>query len=443
MKYSILIFFFSLRVIAASAQVEMNPKKISFGEFTQASERVIDVLVKNNSSKTEYLLRSKFSNDFEVIFSDKKIEPGGQIVVRIQFNPRVKGKFSEVAELYFASMTVPMQLPITADVKYVNVNGNTPCPSFAERAADCCSQNFFFVEMYDAKTKAPIEGGIFKVEEEGFLHLKLKTNREGKVSNEARIGFYELIAEAKGYTSQRKVSYINAMNSRFVFYLEREEEQEQEQEREQEQEQEEELELEQEQELEPESVVLPESKFRPNNVVFLLDVSGSMGVGDKLELMQLSLEELVSVLRSIDRVALVSYANNAQVLVNTATGDQKRQVLEAVKQIKTGGKTSGAKGFKKSFQMLRKSLVAEGNNQLVVVTDGAFAVEDQKAIEKIVKQASRKGFKTTVVAIKANSYAKDYLGLVSQLGNGSFLQIEDLSSAKTILVEEVKKQSAK
>lgn len=428
MKQIFLAIWISFTFLQGNAQLEINPRKISFGEFVQGSDRVVDILVKNNSNKTELLLRSKFSHEFEVIFSDKKIEPGGQMVVRLQFNPRAKGKFSDVGELYFASMNVPIQIPISADVKYVNVNGNTPCPSFSERAADCCSQNFFFVEIYDAETKQPIEGGVFKVEEDGYLHLKLKTNKDGKVSNEARIGFYLLTAEAKGYKSQQKTSYINSINSRFVFYLEREREQEQERE---------------EQDLVEESVLLPESKFRPNNVVFLLDVSGSMGVGDKLELMQLSLNELLDVLRPVDRVALVSYANNAQVLVGTTSGANKSSVITSVGDIKTGGKTSGAKGFKKSFQMLRKSLISEGNNQLVVITDGAFAVEDQKAIEKIVKQSARKGFKTTVVAIKANSYAKDYLGLVSQLGNGSFLQIEDSNSAKAILVEEVKKQSAK
>lgn len=428
MKQFFLAIWISFTFLQGNAQLEINPRKISFGEFVQGSDRVVDILIKNTSNRTELLLRSKFSHEFEVIFSDKKIEPGGQMVVRLQFNPRAKGKFSDVGELYFASMNVPIQIPISADVKYVNVNGNTPCPSFSERAADCCSQNFFFVEIYDAETKQPIEGGVFKVEEDGYLHLKLKTNKDGKVSNEARIGFYLLTAEAKGYKSQQKTSYINSINSRFVFYLEREREQEQERE---------------EQDLVEESVLLPESKFRPNNVVFLLDVSGSMGVGDKLELMQLSLNELLDVLRPVDRVALVSYANNAQVLVQTTSGDNKTSVITSVTDIQTGGKTSGAKGFKKSFQMLRKSLISEGNNQLVVITDGAFAVEDQKAIEKIVKQSARKGFKTTVVAIKANSYAKDYLGLVSQLGNGSFLQIEDSNSAKAILVEEVKKQSAK
>lgn len=417
------------------AQIDVHPQRIAFGEFTESSDRVVDIIVKNNGTRTDFLLRSTFSHEFEVLFSDKKIEPGGQITIRIQFNPRAKGKLQEVAELYFASMTTPVQIPITADVQYVNVNGNMPCPDFSQRIADCCAQNFFFVEIYDAETKKPIEGAIFKLEEEGYLHLKLRTNKDGKVSNEARIGFYELIASAEGYISQRKDSYVNFVNSRFVFYLERDASLPANGE--------EDPELPEEEITADLSEFLPESAFKPNNVVFLLDISGSMGTGDKLDLMKLSLNELIGILRDVDRMALISYANNAQVLVPTSPGSQREEVLTVVEGIKTGGKTSGAKGFRKSFQLLKKSKIEEGNNQLIVITDGAFAAEDQKAIEKLVKQAANKGFKTTLVAIQANSFAKDKLGLVSQLGNGSFLQIEDKASATVILVDEVRKQSAR
>ena len=121
MKHLIFFICFCIASLVGNAQLEVNPGKISFGEFVEGSDRVVDILVKNNSNKTELLLRSKFSHEFEVIFSDKKIEPGGQMVVRLQFNPRAKGKFSDVCELYFASMNVPILIPISADVKYVNV----------------------------------------------------------------------------------------------------------------------------------------------------------------------------------------------------------------------------------------------------------------------------------------------------------------------------------
>lgn len=445
-KIALLIFhFIFLMGGGADAQLAVNPQKLNFGEVTKDTDMVVDIIVENKSGKPDLLLRSTFSNEFEVKFSTKQLEPNGQLVVRLKFNPRKKGIFQEVGELYFASMTTPIQIPITAKVLYVNVNGNTPCPDFSTRAADCCSKNFFLVEVYDADTNEPIEGAFVRLEEEGYLHLRLKTNKEGKVSNEARIGFYELSAEKDGYEKKMISSYVNNANAKFVFYLKRNSSFKEETR--------EEVVIKEEPITDPEvveevvvsevSVELPVDRFAPNNVVFLLDISGSMGVGDKLELMQYSLQELVSVLRGVDQMALVSYAGDATVLQATTSGSNKQALREIVAGIKTGGKTSGAKGFKKAYQLLQKSKIQGGNNQLIVITDGAFAVEDQKDIEKMVKRYAAKGYETTVVAIEANNFAKDKLGLVSQLGNGSFLQVEDKTSAERVLIEELKKQSAK
>lgn len=447
LRISLLILhFIFLMGGGADAQLAVNPQKLNFGEVTKDTDMVVDIIVENKSSKPNLLLRSTFSNEFEVKFSTKQLEPNGQLVVRLKFNPRKKGVFQEVGELYFASMTTPIQIPITAKVLYVNVNGNTPCPDFSTRVADCCSKNFFLVEVYDADTNEPIEGAFVRLEEEGYLHLRLKTNNEGKVSNEARIGFYELSAEKDGYEKKMISSYVNNANAKFVFYLKKKNPAKV-------LKTEEDVVIKEKPITEPETVEevvvsevsteLPVDRFVPNNVVFLLDISGSMGVGDKLELMQYSLQELVSVLRGVDQMALVSYAGDATVLQATTSGSNKQALREIVAGIRTGGKTSGAKGFKKAYQLLQKSKIQGGNNQLIVITDGAFAVEDQKDIEKMVKRYATKGYETTVVAIEANNFAKDKLGLVSQLGNGSFLQVEDKTSAERVLIEELKKQSAK
>ena len=432
-----IVFFILLCSSDFTAQLRISPEKINFGEFTRDSEAVVDIIVENVGSKTDYLLRSTFSTSFEVRWTDKKIEPGQQIVIRIKFNPRAKGNFKEVAELYFASMDKPIMLPIEADVKYVNVNGSTPCPDFNSKVADCCAQNFFIVEVYDAETKKPIEEAFVKLEEDGYLHLKLKTGEDGKVSQSAQIGFYNLIAEKPGYISQVKTSYVNNANSKFIFYLEKDpnykpniivpEEV---------------IEI-LEQPIEKDTSAFSVDQFSANNIVFLLDISGSMGVGDKLSLMKYSLNSLVEILRPVDEVAMISYANEAKVLLPTTGGDHKSEMIELVDGIVTGGKTSGGKGFKKAFQLIKKNYIEGGNNQLIVITDGAFAIDDQKVIEKLVAKAAKKGIVTTVVAIESNSFAKEKLLLVSQAGKGSLLLIEDEQSADRILIEEIKKQSAK
>jgi Ca-activated chloride channel family protein len=234
-----------------------------------------------------------------------------------------------------------------------------------------------------------------------------------------------------------KSSYVNNANSKFIFYLEKDpnykpniivpDEV---------------IEI-VEQPIEKDTSAFSVDQFSANNIVFLLDISGSMGVGDKLSLMKYSLKSLVEILRPVDRVAMISYANEAKVLLPTTSGDHKSEMIELVDGIVTGGKTSGGKGFKKAFQLIKKGYIEGGNNQLIVITDGAFAIDDQKVIEKLVAKAAKKGIVTTVVAIEPNSFAKEKLLLVSQAGNGSLLPIEDEQSAERILIEEIKKQSAK
>lgn len=441
-------FLFSLVVSmfchSMNGQIMVNPSKIAFGDFGKQSEKIVDIIVENKTGKSDFLLRSVIGVDFEVKFTTKTLDPYGQMVIRLQFNPRQKGEFREVIELYFASMTEPLKIPVTANVQYVNINGNTPCPDFGTRPPDCCSSNWFIVEVYDAQTLQPIEKARVRIEEDGYIHLNLQTTKEGKVSQTARIGFYSIVVDKKGYKAQTQTSYINNLNGLFKFYLERDASFEEKEEVIEEVVIEETDPIEEEV-AEPmeESATLPESQFAPNNVVFLLDISGSMGIGDKLDLMKYSLSELVSILRGVDKVALISYANEAKILQASTSGSNKSELLNQVENINTGGKTSGAKGFKRSFQMLQKNKIEGGNNQLIVITDGAFAIEDQKAIEKLVKKYQKKGYTTTVVGIKANSYAKDNLEFVSELGNGSFLQIEDKSSAEAVLIEELKKKSAK
>lgn len=416
------------------SQLVVSPQKISFGEVTKESLKVVDIIIENKSNKSDVLLSSSFGVDFEVKFLSKTVGPNDRMIVRVQFNPREKGMFTEVAELFFASQKEPILVPITANVKYVSVNGYLPCPDFSQRPADCCSSNLFMVEVYDEITKAPIQEAIVKIEEQGYIQLRLKTNSSGKVSNELRIGFYDLVVSANGYHSETRTGYINHTNAHFVFYLKRKKEQ-----------------VVVEEIITSEIIdtssqvneVLPRNEFRANSIVFLLDISGSMGNGDKLYLLQNGLLELTAVLRDIDQMGLVSYAGDAKILIDLDHYSGKQEVEQVLTSLKTGGKTNGAKGFKKSFQLLKKHRLKDGNNQLIVITDGAFSVEDQVEVEKQVIKASKKGYVTSILAIKPNTFAIENLSNVASRGGGRLLIADGEKSASDLLIEELQNRSRK
>jgi Ca-activated chloride channel family protein len=431
--------------VHANAQIEVNPKAIHYGTLVKGSNRVVDLYIENKTNTKQAILRATFSHEFETLYTAREMGPGGSMGIRIKINPRLKGKFEENVELWYSGMNTPVIVPITAEVLYVNVNEDKPCPTFGQEPAECCPSNAFIVEVLNAKTDKPIQGATIKLMEKGVTQKKWTTPANGMVSQEVPIGFYTLEATCSGFKKDEVTSYINKQHNRFTLRLEPLNDESVEP-------------LLPQPEPEPvvqtqdslisivpvvESTVLPESQFNANNIVFLLDISGSMGTDNRLLLMQTALRSMSSAVRPVDQVALISYANEAKLLLPSTTGDHKLDIENTISTLEAKGITAGAIAFKRAYKEIKKHRLESGNNQLVVITDGVFKPSDQVEIEKLVKKASRKGIKTSVVAIDSNGLAMQKLILVSELGNGSFLPVQNEQDATHVLVEEIKKQSAK
>lgn len=431
------IAFFILMMQTLFAQVEVLPRVVQFGEVTRESDRVVDVLISNRGAKSELILRVGAGFEFETRLSSKTILPDSSVVLRIKFNPRERKVYNENLELWVASKQTPLLIPLKADVKYVNVNENLPCPTFGDRPGECCANNMFVVEVLESGTERPIEKAAVIIREDKIVQRKLETNANGRVTQEIPIGYYGMDIRKDGYSDTLIVGYINKRRNRFVVHLRK---------MQQEQVVEQQVESPQDSVI-PTQVVRDSSllgdEFKHNNIVFLLDISGSMAIGEKMALLQASIGELVNALRPEDQVGLISYANDAQVLLETTAGDHKSEMLEKVNVLHAQGKTAGAIGFKRAYKMLLKHAIEGGNNQLIVVTDGAFQPSDQAAIEKLVAKAARKGIVTSVLGIQCNNVGKDKLQLVSKVGFGSFLPLEQKADVQHLLLEEIKKQSRK
>lgn len=429
------------------SQVDISPKRLDFGTTNPETEWIVDIQIVNKSGITDYLLRHTFSHEYEVLFTSRTLQPDSAITMRVKFMPRMKGNFKENIQLYFASMQEPIILPVTAHVQYKNPADNIPCPTFAQRAPNCCSTNSFEVLVIDKVTQAPIGKATVKVVEDGTLQTKLETDKEGKAAKQIPIGYYQLVASHKDYFPQSVVSYVNPRKSYFKFELERIPEAIAETPKEivDEEKHDEIITSDSPQPTQTTAVysdVLPEDKFKPNNIVFLLDVSGSMSQGNKLELMKGTLRQLTKVLRPSDKITLISYADNSKILLATTSGDNKGEILTIINELKTAGATSASKGFKTAYDILQKEKIKNGNNQVIVITDGVFNPDDQQQINKLVKKSARKKFITSIMGIKCQAYAVRKLNDVSTFGNGSFLLIEDENDLN-IIIDELKKRSAK
>ncbi len=429
--------WYLLLPLTGDSQIKISPSSLDFRTTNPETQWIIDFIVENKSQKKDYLLRSNFTYEYEILFSSKTLLPDSTIHIRVKFKPRAKGTFKEDLVFYFASMSEPIVIPVKANVQYLNPEDNIPCPDFSRMAADCCPKNMFMVQVIDEITQKSIGNAQVKFAEDGVQQLKLQTNEKGQASYDMPIGYYSIKASCEGYESKTIESYINHSKAFLKIALKP-----------------------LKKDIEPEKVVeipepvlvteapsdsgavLPVDQYYANNVVFLLDISSSMSHSNKLELMKGALAELTKVLRPIDKITLISYADNTAILLSTTSGDQKDTIIKIVNSIKAYGSTSGAKGFNAAYALIKKEFIANGNNQLIVVTDGAFKSEDQKTIAKLVKKAAHKKITTSIVGIKSSVSTMENLSLVSKSGNGSFLPIENEADLK-IIIDELKKRSSK
>jgi len=434
----ILFFFFAFLCFDASAQLRWSEQSVNYGIFTKYTERVADIVIWNDGAKTDHLLRADFSINFQVLYSTRDIQPGDSLVIRIKFNPRKTGKFKEIVPVYFASQNTSTPLTISSEVTYVNLTEDLPCPHFSEKPTQCCGEFSLDILVIDKATRKPIRDADVEVLEQRQLQLSKRTNKEGEVNAKIPIGYYTLFAGKEGYKGESITTQVNLQNHRFVFELEKKEV------------------------IPPPPVIVPidstpvvviteidldksfsEKEFVPNNISFLIDISGSMAQGEKWPLTRQALSSLSGVMRASDQLSVLTYSEKANVLLNTTNGKEISDLGMLLEGKKPSGQTSGTAGFNAAFRLLRKSKIESGNNQLYVVTDGAFQPADELRIEKLVRLANKRNIHTTVIVVKGSKFAKENLEKISKYGEGSFLCIETAEEAQSKIFELIKQQSKK
>jgi Mg-chelatase subunit ChlD len=186
--------------------------------------------------------------------------------------------------------------------------------------------------------------------------------------------------------------------------------------------------------------LLDETLYKPNNIIFLVDVSNSMKDTNKLKVMQYALHELIEVLRPSDRITFISYADSVKVLLDGTTGNNKKELSSVVDKLKAKGLTKGNKAILFSLDVSIKNYISNGNNQIILATDGKFRFypDDQKLYKS--KQGD-KLIKLSTMAFGNDKDAIKNLKEIADIGQGNFIHIKSRAKAKDQLLLEVKQNS--
>ena len=175
-----------------------------------------------------------------------------------------------------------------------------------------------------------------------------------------------------------------------------------------------------------------------SNFVFLIDVSGSMFGPTRLELVKSSLRLLVNNLREKDRVAIVTYCGDARVALPSTPGNEKQKIKDALETLTAGGSTAGGAGIKEAYRIAQKNFIAQGNNRIILCTDGDFNVgaSSETELENLIESKRKGGIFLTVLGYGMGNYKDNKMQILAQKGNGNHAYIDNIQEANKVLVNE-------
>ena len=184
---------------------------------------------------------------------------------------------------------------------------------------------------------------------------------------------------------------------------------------------------------------IPKGEAPSSNIVFLLDVSGSMNAPNKLPLLKSAFKMLVNQLTEKDRVAIVVYAGDSGVVLPSTPGDNKQKMVLAIDALQPGGSTAGAAGIQLAYQIALDHFIEGGNNRVILATDGDFNVGASSDAElvRIIEKQREQGVFLSVLGFGTGNYKDSKMEQLANNGNGNYAYIDNIREARKILVTEM------
>ena len=297
------------------------------------------------------------------------------------------------------------------------------------------------IKVVETLTRWPVEMAKITVEGEGYALKILETNKKGSSVTEMLPETYQWKVEKVGYESSYKTKTIGPGNDTVLFELTK---------------------------IVPESTpvtttqpkpiqkqlpvvskkdtgVLSTEKFVPNNIVFLLDVSSSMGSNHKLPVMKKAMHRLFDVLRDVDNISVIVYSTSVGVLVPPTPANLKDSILKHIDSLGCSGRTYGQQALETAYRYAESKYIQGGNNQIILATDGIFNNPDlsEEQIYQMVAQKAESGIPLSVVAFGTDREAVAFLRRLAKKGGGNFWNIKSNEASVDYLIKEVKKNSKK
>ena len=462
MKKVVGIFLCLLFTICLNAQRDHGGLKIhrslsNFGEVEFWLSRVDTFSVTNTTEKTIYILKQLVPRNFELKTPLLGIAPGETSQIEVIYTPQKVGKFKEKLKLYHSNSNAPFFFEFKGEVKGFDEYATLSCPSFS--TPNYRKPNFDMeINVIDSITRKPIKGALAELSK-GENFQQFYTNKDGQVKRKSHLGLFFIYTEAKGYRNKNIEHYFNPQRRSVTITLVPKVE---------------EIKLLDQVEIdipdiaytdtsidritkveynynpqdtipiEEENLEFPFSRYEENNVVFLIDVSSSMRGKDRLELLKKSMIQLTYMLRSVDKVTIITYSDESQIVLKSTPASNKSEIINVINGLTVGGSTYGGKAIRKAYKVLKEQYLEGGNNQVILATDGGFngLGKSENQLNRFVKGKAKQGLLFSTLGFGKNRMGKDLIEALAISGSGEYLYIQTEEQAKEDLNKMIMRQSA-
>lgn len=373
------LFLLSLSSVLSSAQLLYNEVELRLGEIKEAFEISGDIVLKNTADKKIFLLRADAEKGLKIFASKKTLLPGDTCLLILSFIPENAGKFKKKISLVTSDQAKPYFMEMSGDLKEKLKNDQQACFYFGSRS----------------KKNLKIKEGPIVIAEP-----KTPRDNSNKIPDEPYrpvISFSETPSDSVLPPNGNPVLIERAGELSLI-------------------------------------------QYKPNNIVFLVDVSSSMKDSAKLPVMKEALYVLINALRDIDRISFITYADTVTVLKESLKGSDKKEMKTLVASLSARGYTKGRKAILKAREVAEKHFIEEGNNQIFLATDGVFYFYEKDKEMWKSKNMSKKVVMTTV-AFGNDKVALKNLKEIAEAGEGSFIRIKKKKENEEELLNEVKLRS--
>ena len=431
-----LLFILFTAPLQLTGQVPHDGLEFSRIEFNLSKveswvSSIDSIEITNITNKKIHLLKQNDPRGFELRFPARSIDPGKTEVIEIIFMPKEKGKFNISFPIYHSASLTPVIITYKGEILSFDEFADAACPSFSKPNLKPVEFELE-ITVLDSSTKKPLPGSFIEITR-GEYFSQHTADAGGMYKRTSGISYYAVLAEHPGYKSRSSAKHVNPKNRKIV------------------------IELPQDRPgdrprlMESDSVLplpVPDSGFslagyKRNNIIFLIDKSSSMNQPDCMPLLQAAMIRLAKMARPEDRITIITYSNEAKVVLPGTSGSEREKIITVVQQLKCGGRTEGGKAIYTAYKNAEENFIEGGVNQIIVATDGGFngISENEAELMQLVETKMNAGIRLSVLAFGQNRYGKAHIARLAKQGEGFYVFIATPEDAEMKLTDTIRLQS--